>query len=755
MKKAALLYLFLVFKILVFSQQVKEQALIPFPSSLVLKEGSFRLSHNTQLVVSDKEKFFNEVTYLQTLLSQTLGQSLSSQKGENVLEIAWSDQIKNEEGYCLNITPQRITMLAQTPAGLFYAIQTLHQMILLNNKATGQITLPALSINDEPAFEWRGSMIDVARHLFTIDYLKRHIDRLSFYKMNKLHLHLTDDHGWRIEIKKYPKLTSVSGFRTFNSQDSYCMEMSKTNPDFEIDRRFITEKDGKPIYGGYYTQDELRDLVAYAARRHVEIIPEIDMPGHMMAAISAYPELIDRKSGQDGSYFGPLCPCKDLVYSFIEDVIAEVASIFPSPYIHVGSDEVDPGPWKESELCKQLMAKENIADVNKLQSYFAGRVQKIIESKGKKMICWDEVLDGEVDSSVNIMYWRGGAPDSPMRATSNGNPVIMSPTNPLYFDAFPDKSSLHSVYNMSVVYDNVPKDKRHLIKGAQANMWTELIPSERRADFMLFPRITALAERVWTNKDLFDSYRKRLLAHYSILDKMGIAYRLPDVGGFAMESVYVGKGVFDIKSPLADKAIHYTTDGSLPNQQSQILRGPLMINKPSSIRFALFSDNSTAKGDVYTVNYKESTYSPAIQTSQTVSSGLTCDFYNQSVYKTSEISGNPEKQVIVRNITVPTEALAPKFGLKYNGYIHVPEKGIYSFYLTCDDGGMLYIADRLVIENEGPHSPIEKSGQVALEKGLHPFHLDFVEAGSGYTLLLQYSLNGGEVKDVPDNWFVH
>ncbi len=183
------------------------------------------------MVVSRKEEFFPRGDFnVQTLLGPILGQSLSSQKGDNVLEIAWSDQINNEEDYCLNITPQRITMLAQTPSGLFYAIQTLHQLILLNNNVKGQSSLPALSINDEPAFEWRGSMIDVARHLFPIDYLKRHIDRLSFYKMNKLHLHLTDDHGWRIEIKKYPKLTSVSGFRTFNSQDSYCMEMAKTNP---------------------------------------------------------------------------------------------------------------------------------------------------------------------------------------------------------------------------------------------------------------------------------------------------------------------------------------------------------------------------------------------------------------------------------------------------------------------------------------------------------------------------------------------
>ena len=475
----------------------------------------------------------------------------------------------------------------------------------------------------------------------------------------------------------------------------------------------------------------------------------------MMAAISAYPELTDVPKDSDEPFFGPICPCKDEVYSFIKDVIDEVVSIFPSQYIHIGSDEVDKTAWKKSELCKQLMEKENMADANKLQDYFVHRVQNIIESKDRKMICWDEVLDGGIDSSVNIMYWRGWTPDAPMRATLNGNHVIMSPTNPLYFDAFPDNSSLRNVYNMTVVYNNVPNDKRYLIKGSTGKHVDRTYTFRKTSRLHAFSTYNGLSEREFgPTKTYLKSYSQRLLAHYSILDKMGIAYRLPDVSGFAMESVYVGNGIFDIKSPLADKKIHYTTDGSIPTKQSPILKKPLTIKKPVTIKFSLFSEN-TAKGDINTVNYKESTYSTTIQTPQTIAPGLTCDFYNQSIYKTSEISGNPDKQIIVNNVTVPAEAQAPRFGLKYNGYINVPQKGIYSFYLTCDDGGMLYIADRLVIENEGPHSPIEKSGQVALEKGLHPFHLDFVEAGSGYTLLLQYSVNGSKVKDVPDNWFVH
>lgn len=754
MKKATLICLLSMISLIGFAEQANEPALIPYPANLEVKEGGFRLTAKTRLIVRDKERFENEVSYLQTLLASATGHSLSDKRGNNVLEIDCSGQM-NKEGYTLNITPKKIKISAQEPAGVFYAIQTLHQLILLNTDTKGLITLPALSIADLPAFTWRGSMIDVSRHFFSIDYLKRHIDRLAFYKMNKLHLHLTDDQGWRIEIKKYPELTTVGGSRSFNKQDSTCMELAKENPDFGIDPRFITEKDGKKVYTGYYTQDQLRDLVAYAAERHIEIIPEIDMPGHIMAALSAYPFLTDSEYKGMGTLFStPLCPCKEEIYTFIENIIDEVVAIFPSQYIHIGADEVDKTTWKESELCKQLMVKEGINDFDKLQSYFIHRVQDMIESKGKKVICWDEALEGNINSNVDIMYWRGWVANAPSKAVTNGNNVIMSPTNPLYFDNFPDKSSLRNVYNMSIVYNDIPKNKTSLIKGAQGNLWTERVPSENRADFLLFPRTTALAERLWTNKDMFDSYSQRLLAHYPILDQMGVGYRLPDICGFALESVYVGESSFNITNPLKDKTIHYTTDGSVPTRLSQAFNNPLTINKPVTFKFALFS-NGTAKGDIYTVNYKESTYSRPIQPLQRMTTGLTCDFYNQQIDKVSKITGIFDKQFIVKNITIPAEAKAPQFGLKYNGYINVPETGIYSFYLTCDDAGMLYIADHLVIDNEGPHSSIEKSGQVALEKGLHPFRLDFVEGGGGYTLSLQYSMTGCDMKDIPDEWFVH
>lgn len=756
MKKNSLIIIFIFLIIPLFSQNHKTPSLIPYPTEIHLNKGYFVLSKNTQIINEDKNLFEHEKALLKSILESATKDIKSESNQNNIIRIQYSTLVDNDEGYTLNILPEEISIGAKTSAGVFYAIQTIRQLILLQSQTNDIVKLPALNIIDKPAFEWRGNMIDLSRHFFSIEYLKKHIDRLAFYKMNKLHLHLTDDQGWRIEIKKYPELTQQGALRTFNGQDSACIKKSEENIDFQIDPRYITTNNGKETYGGFFTQDEIKDLIAYAKERHIEIIPEIDMPGHMMAAINIYPDLTDSDYKGWGKLFStPLCACKEEAYTFVENVLSEIMELFPSKYIHIGADEVDKTTWENSELCKKLTERENIKTLNEIQSYFVHRVHDYVKSKNKIVIGWDEVLEGGINEDITIMYWRGWESNAPLKAVTNGNEVIMSPTNPLYFDYLPDRSSLRSVYNMNVVYDNIPPDKAYLIKGAQANLWTEMVPTESRSEFQMFPRITALAERVWTNKDLFEDYSNRLIDHYPIMDQMNIKYRLPDLTGFALESVYIGETEFDVKSPLKNMNIHYTTNGSIPSKNSPILTKPLKISEPSTLKFALFSPNS-AKGDIYTVNYKKTTYAKPVKIdTKTLQDGLTCDFFNQPVDKTTKIKGDPDKRFIVNNLLVPAEAKVPTFGLKFDGYINVPETGIYSFYFTCDDSGILYIADRLVVDNEGPHSPVEKSGQVALEKGLHKFHLDFVEGGGGYTLYMQYSLNNGEVKDIPNSWFVH
>ena len=762
MKKGLLLILFIGFCIpaICLKAQINQAVnLIPYPQKLELNKGNFTLSTQTQLISNDKGLFTNEIAYFQSMITPLLGNSLTYQQGENSIEFDYVDAFKNGEAYKLTITPDKVKVEASGATGVFYAIQTIRQLLPIQTETATKINdallLPAMQVSDQPAFSWRGSMIDVSRHFFSIEYLKRHIDRMALYKMNKLHLHLTDDQGWRIEIKKYPELTQNGAWRTFNNQDTVCMTMAKDNPDMNIDSRYIINKDGKQLYGGYYTQDQLKDLIDYATKHHVEIIPEIDMPGHMLAAIHAYPYLTDMKNAGWGKLFStPLNPCKDEVYTFVENVLSEIISLFPSSYIHIGADEVDKTAWSHSDLCKSFMKEKGIKDYEELQTYFVHKVANYIQSKGKKVITWDDAIDGELDPSINVMYWRGWVRTSLPKAAQNGNPVIMSPTNPLYFDYIPDRSSLRAVYDMNVVDKSFTAGKENLVKGAQANLWTEKVPSEQRADFMMFPRLIALAERLWTNKDLYDDFYQRLLANFNRLGALNVHYRLPDLSGFALESVFVKETMFDVENPLPGMSVHYTMDGSIPTINSPKLKTALKIDKPLEVKFALFSP-SGARGDIYTVNYKQMPMDKPAKVNGKLSNGLVCSFYDGMFKSTANIKAEKDKEVIVSNLVVPKEFATAAFALKYRGYIKVPATGIYSFFFTCDDGGKLYIANRTTVDNDGLHSAIEKSGQAALSKGIHPFALDFVEGGGGFTLKLQYSFNGSAIQDIPDSWFVH
>lgn len=736
-----------------WAQNIKQPAIIPYPSEIQMGKGSFTLNSKTLLIMDDNNQFANEADYLQATIQQIIGSTLktASNGANNIIKIKYAPQQNGKEAYSMEVTPFAITIAAGNGAGVFYAIQTLKQILPLSGK-NSSVAVPVMKIQDNPAFTWRGMHLDVSRHFYTLDYLKKHVDRLAFYKFNKFHIHLTDDQGWRIEIKKYPKLTSEGAWRTFNKHDSVCIKRSAENPNFIIDTRFIKEKDGQTIYGGFYTQEEMKDLIKYAQERHVEIIPEVDMPGHMMAAIKAYPELIEGDFTWGELFSKPICPCKENVYTFSKDVLAEIAEIFPSKYIHIGADEVDKDSWEESELCKEFMKKHGLENVDKLQSYFVHEMQEFVESKGKKIIAWDEILQGGTNPNVTVMYWRGWVKDAPRKAVETGSELIMTPTNPLYFDYVNNNTSVNNVYHMDVVYKDIPADKRHLVLGAQANLWAEYIPSEKQAEFQMYPRMIALAERTWTdNTTRFDDFSQRLLQHFPKLDAMGINYRLPDIEGFAQENVYVGKTDFFVKSPLPEMKIHYTLDGGIPETTSAMLTKPVTISQPTTLKMALFSP-SGVRGEIYTLNFKPSDMKKAASVSN-AKAGLKCDFFNKYYKNTKEIVGTPDESFVVSNITAPRESKS--FGLKFDGYIDVPETGVYSFFFTCDDGGVLYIDDIMVVDNDGQHSPVLKSGQAAMQKGLHPFRLDFLEGGGGYTLKLQYSFNGSAPKDIPDNWFKH
>ncbi|MGZ3753196.1 MAG: family 20 glycosylhydrolase, partial [Mucilaginibacter sp.] len=470
------------------------------------------------------------------------------------------------------------------------------------------------------------------------------------------------------------------------------------------------------------------------------------------AAINAYPFLTCNGENKWGTLFTkPICPCNESTFDFAENVFTEIMDIFPSKYIHIGGDEVDRSDWAKSEACKELMKREGIKDLPALQSYFINRMEKFFNSKGRKMIGWDEVLEGGVSSTAIVMYWRTWVPKAPVEAAKSGNKVIMTPGTPLYFDAVPDKNSIAAVYNFDVIPGGLTNLEAKNIIGAQANIWTENIPSERRADYMYMPRMTALSEVLWTSRPNYKSYMQRLNKQYARLDLLNVHYRLPDLSGFLESNVFTDQDTLQIRTPLPGLAIRYTTDGTSPNSSSAILSSYLIIDRSQLIRVAAFKPDGS-HGDVYDVHYQKQAFA-APETPANISNGLVCRDYKQ-FYKLAALipDTKPDTAFKVEGITVPKEAEAPSFGLKYRGYLDAPQDGIYSFYLTCDDGGTLKIAGREVVNNDGLHSAIEKSGQIALKKGLHTFALDFIEGGGGYTLKLKYSLNGSEPQDIPAQW---
>ncbi|WP_183559231.1 family 20 glycosylhydrolase [Mucilaginibacter sp. SP1R1] len=739
------------------AQDAVKFPLIPYPTQLVAGSGSFVITGKTSIVTA--KEFTSEAAELNNLLLKALGKPLVVAKinKPHAINLVYDATITAPEAYKLNITAQQVTIAAKDPAGVFHAVETIRQLLPVSVErgvVNETLVLPAASIEDQPAYAWRGMHLDVSRHFFSIAYLKKFIDRMALYKMNKLHLHITDDQGWRIEIKKYPKLTEEGAWRTFNNQDSACMKRAKDNPDFVIDKEHIVQRNGKTMYGGFYTQQEMKGVVAYAAARHIDIIPEIDMPGHMMAAINSYPFLTCNGENSWGKLFTkPICPGLETTYEFAQNVYSEIMDIFPSKYIHIGGDEVDRTDWGKSDACKALMEREGIKDLPALQSYFINRMEKFFNSKGRKLIGWDEIIEGGISPTAIIMYWRAWVPDAPVKAVKNGNTVIMTPGEPLYFDNQPDQYSISKVYHFNPIPKVLNAEEAKSIIGAQANIWTEMIPSEKRADYMYMPRLTALAEMLWTTQqDKYDSYLKRLVQQYSRMDAMNINYRLPDLPGLLNNYVFIDEGKLSIDRPLPGLTIRYTTDGSLPGAKSPELPSPLSIKKAELVRVAAFTANG-ARGDVYNLNYTQQQMLGPVKVAPP-KPGLACSYYKAFFKQIAPMKDAKVDSTFTTNtIAVPATVKAPSFGITYKGYIDVPADGIYNFYLTCDDGGVLQIGPGVTVDNDGNHSAQEKSGQVALKMGLHPFLLNFIEGGGGYTLKLQYSLNGSARQDIPAEWF--
>ncbi|WP_221390197.1 beta-N-acetylhexosaminidase [Dyadobacter sp. NIV53] len=506
-------------------------SIIPKPTQVLLAKGEWTLNSKAKIGAPADEKWTHVADMLSSQLSKATGMTLKTVKGKGDISFVVSgDASLGEEGYRLLVTPKGITIQSQTARGAFYGMQSLLQLLpaaVFSDKAVADIkwVVPYVTIKDVPRYGYRGLMLDVCRHFMPVEAVKKYIDLIALHKQNQFHWHLTDDQGWRIEIKKYPELTSIGSKRAETMKGHY-----------------TEEKYDKTPYGGFYTQEQIKEVIKYAEDRFVNVIPEIELPGHALAALAAYPQLgnnPDRiyKVGTRWGVYDEVFMPREETLQFLENVLSEVIELFPSKYIHIGGDECPKTQWEESRFAQDLIKKENLKDAHGLQSYVVKRIDKFITAKGRRMIGWDEILEGGLSPNATVMSWRGI--DGGVTAAKENHDVVMTPTTHNYFDyyqidpktqkvplAIGGLVTIEKTYSFDPTPDVLTPEQGKHILGVQGNIWTEYILTPQYLEYMVFPRGVAVAEVGWTTKENknFDDFRKRLEVHKKRLDYLGVNY---------------------------------------------------------------------------------------------------------------------------------------------------------------------------------------------------------------------------------------
>ncbi|HLP35761.1 family 20 glycosylhydrolase [Lacibacter sp.] len=571
-----------------FAQQV---SIIPQPVELKLNEGNFSIDKNTTVQFNASQAALKPaVDFFLNAVKDISGIALQQNKpaAKKVEFILAAQNAFKPEAYSLTVTPSLIQIKASSYAGIFYGIQSVLQT-LPQVRTNAALQVPCMQINDEPRFKWRGMHLDVSRHFFSADVVKQYINLMAMYKMNTFHWHLVDDQGWRIEIKKYPKLTSTGAWRVDQN-----------------DKVWGSRPQAKPgeaaTYGGYYTQEEVKEIVAYAKTRNVTVVPEIEMPGHVASAIAAYPQLsctqqpqLPLTGGNYNNVSSNYCAGNEEVFSFLQDVLTEVIALFPSTYIHIGGDEVDKGPWKKCERCQARMKKEGLKNEEELQSYFIKRMEKFIVSKKRKMIGWDEILEGGLAPEATVMSWRGEA--GGIEAAKMHHDVVMTPGSPCYFDhyqagpegeplAIGGFNTVKKVYDYEPIPKELSAEQHKYVLGAQGNVWTEYISTAEHLEYMVLPRMLALAETVWSPAATknWNDFSRRLHFHFKAFDAKGLHY---SPGNFTVDikpAAKNGKLEVGLFSEVPTASILYTTDGSVPTVSSAVYTQPIAVESTQTIR---------------------------------------------------------------------------------------------------------------------------------------------------------------------------
>jgi len=574
-KRKILILLMTVFALSLYSQV----NIIPKPISIVEKESVFVVGNNIIInVIADDPALVDMVKPLLFTLSEKKADGVfktkfNSKSKLNNIVFQIDSKLTNlgDEGYQLSVTPKNIHISANNKAGLFYALQSLLQLIPIDTKTSKDIKIPCVEITDIPKFPWRGMLLDCGRHFMDKAFVKRYIDLLAYYKMNRLHWHLTEDQGWRIEIKKYPKLTEIGAWRT--------------------------EADGSR-YGGFYTQDDIREIVSYAAEKFVTIIPEIEMPGHSVAAIAAYPYLsctgkqIDVET-QWGVFKDIYCAGNDSTFMFIKDVLTEVMALFPSKYIHIGGDEAPKFRWEHCKKCQNRIKTENLNGEHGLQSWFIGQIDAFLQQNNRKLIGWDEILEGGLSKGASVQSWRGM--EGAIEAARSGHDAIVSPTSHAYFDYDISSINLEKVYS----FDPVPKElntaeQTHIL-GGECNLWSEHAPQEK-VDGRMFPRMLAMSEVLWTypkERD-FTAFRKRVQQQYPVLNAMGVTYGFERDPLVLNTKTNIEKKEISISMEKGQEGteIFYTLNGTKPDRKSTLYTTPIIAHDSLKINIAVLANTS-------------------------------------------------------------------------------------------------------------------------------------------------------------------
>ncbi len=715
--------------------------IIPRPMELVENTGNFKFEDNVAIcALGDDAKTIAEFFANKMRRSTGLDLPVSTDKADAQIRLSIDPNLGlKAEGYKLNVTAEGIQVVGQSAQGLFYGMQSLMQLLPAEVESPKEVDIvlwqvPNVSIKDEPAFAYRGMLIDVCRHFLTVEEMKRQIDVLSLFKINRLHWHLTEDQGWRIEIKKYPRLTEVGSKRT--------------------------EGDGTE-YGGFYTQEEIKELVAYASERFITIIPEIEMPGHSMAAIKAYPELACNPKTQSGKDYelrniwgvedDVYCAGNEKFFEFISDVIDEVAPLFPGEYFHIGGDECPKVRWEKCPRCQKRIKKEGLKNEHELQSYVIRRAQDILAKHGKKLIGWDEILEGGLAPSATVMSWRGE--DGGIQSANMGHDVIMTPgSGGLYIDHYQGDpkvepvaifgyATLEKTYSYYPIPKDIAEDKRHHILGAQVNLWGEYLYDAGMYEYRAYPRVIALAELAWTpiDKKNFKDFSRRLNNAYVRMDAFGINYHIPlpeQPNGSCDFVAFTGTDSLVLKTTRPMTMV-YTLDGTEPTASSTVYSKPIKIEQNTTVKVATALPSGKLSR-VRTIQYEKQDFAPASEVKKDeLKKGLNIQF-SRGKYNTAKdlksVTNWEALQVKGFNEMKINGMGNNSQDIDYNasiaeGYFEVPEDGVYYFSTNNDE---LWVDGIKLIDNAGEVKKFcRRDKSVALKKGLHSIKAIFIGAING------------------------